>query len=69
MGFVGALAPQRCREAHPVLIEKPTFDEWHLAKYKQTFDDRWMFTGVKYDDIFRAMMEDIRQYATEMVTR
>ena len=48
------------------MTEKPTFDEWHLAKYRQTFDERWYITGQHYDFIFKGMCEDIREYATEM---
>jgi hypothetical protein len=47
-------------------MDKPTFDECHLKKYRQTFEERWYVPGIYYDDVFKGLCEDIRSYTTEM---
>lgn len=46
----------------------PTFDEWHLDKYHESFEKRFSYPGVRYDTVFfHEMMKDLRDYVSEAV--
>lgn len=44
----------------------PSFNDWHIKKYSQTFDGLWMRQGMQQDVMLRALSVEIRQYVGEL---
>ena len=49
--------------------QRPTFDEWHLAKFGMTFDDQHQQPSMRMDLTMRALSRKLRDYTSEMVRR
>lgn len=47
----------------------PTFDEWFEQKYGETFNKSHQYTGNTYDNAFRALTREMRDYVSEMVAQ
>lgn len=48
-------------------MTQPTFDEWHLSKYLQTFESAHMAQGYKPKAAFEALVRLMREYISDCV--
>jgi hypothetical protein len=47
----------------------PTFDEWFLDKYEQSFDDKYMQEGMWIHEAMKAHLDHGREYLSYIATQ